>query len=261
MAPEVCKLQWADYHAQPEYHPKADIWALGCLFSDILIWTAFGFEGFNEYRSLRIKENQHQSLIVDAGFQGGFHNGDSRLQAVKQMHDKVLSNFPPGDCSHIVSEIILNSMLQRENSREENVMMLRKSWCQKLSALSVTAGSVSETGLSPLLLQKKNEAIERAIASSDDPKSQQPGTSLVLRRGDSSTNPFGPAVTISDVFKHMNDNRGHIDERQFKTVAATVGTLGNTSQNGRSQASHIQHDHVGRLVYGPSKARKLSLII
>lgn len=239
MAPEVCKLQYADYYARPEYHPKADVWALGCLFSDILIWTALGFKGVNDYRSLRIKENQHQALVVDAGFQGGFHNGESRLQAVKQMHDKVLSNFPPGDCSHIASEIILNSMLQRANSREDNVMMLRKSWCQKLSALSSTVDSVSGSGLSPLLLQKKNEAIERAIASSDDLESQQIASALVLRRGDSLTNPFGPPVTISDVFKHMNDNRGRIDERQFKTVAAAVTTLRNTGIKGRSQASHF----------------------
>jgi len=28
------------------------------------------------------------------------------------MHDKVLSNFPPGYCSHIASEIILNSIAE-----------------------------------------------------------------------------------------------------------------------------------------------------
>lgn len=184
-----------------------------------------------------MNENQHDRLIVDAGLQGGFHNGNCRLQAVDHMHAKALGTFPAGDCSHIASEIILNFMLQEVKLREHNVMMLRKSWCQRSSAAAVTAQAGAGSGIPPLPDQKEKEMIERTIASSKDPEPSQEAKMLIPRRADSLTNPFGEVVTILDIINHMKENRDHVVEGKFGSVRAAVETLG--GRNRRSQVSRF----------------------
>lgn len=209
----------------PKFNPEADIWALGCLFSDILIWTALGHEGVTTYRDKRMRENQRNNDIIKVGYEGCFHNGVSRLEAVSKMHDTALSKFDPDDCSHHASKIILDSMLQVVESRERDLTTLRKIWGQKPPVPSFTPSST---------------IVKRTIeyVAETEPTPDQQASLPVLRRAGSLTNPFGKAVTITEIIRHMDANRGHVAEDQFETVREAVRMLAGTSRSGRSQVSH-----------------------
>ncbi|KAM7193318.1 Protein kinase-like domain containing protein [Rhypophila sp. PSN 637] len=137
MAPEC--IGCPDYHGKlppPErYTPAADIWALGCLFSEMLIrCSPLGECGVAEYRRRRIAENEHTRL-KGLEWAGGFHNGGSRLSCVEEMHRLASEAVPERDRGflEIVSRIILDYMLQPKVMRERlGAAEIRSLWLDEL---------------------------------------------------------------------------------------------------------------------------------
>ncbi|RQM04828.1 hypothetical protein DH86_00003915, partial [Scytalidium sp. 3C] len=64
-------------------NPKVDIWSLGCVFSEALIWIRYGYTGVKSYRQERKAETDRIP-----GFKDGdcFHNGLDVLNTVSKWH-------------------------------------------------------------------------------------------------------------------------------------------------------------------------------
>lgn len=65
---------------------SVDIWSLGCIFSEAVVWSVFGIDGVNLYRVRRQKATQALT-----GFEGGatFHDGYRKLEAVAATHREI----------------------------------------------------------------------------------------------------------------------------------------------------------------------------
>ncbi|KAK6845643.1 hypothetical protein PG995_015753 [Apiospora arundinis] len=103
--------------------PDMDVWALGAIFSEVLVWSIRGEAGRGDYASLR-KSAANQEMS-DYGYDGCFHNGIERLPTVDSQHDQILTNQTANmndEINTIVSKIILDTMLkprqERGNARE-----------------------------------------------------------------------------------------------------------------------------------------------
>lgn len=66
---------------------KADIWAMGCIFSVAAVWVVLGPEGVKQYAELRGQETGRSRNFDHST--ACFHNGVDLLDAVKTMHNRV----------------------------------------------------------------------------------------------------------------------------------------------------------------------------
>ncbi|KAG6993534.1 Serine/threonine-protein kinase KSP1 [Fusarium oxysporum f. sp. conglutinans] len=92
--------------------PIADIWSLGALFSDILVWTIAGEQGREEYclrRSTEISQYRH---LRAANHDCCFHDGEQRLNSIEDVHNEVMKHKRSSDSiSPLISDLILDHML------------------------------------------------------------------------------------------------------------------------------------------------------
>ncbi|KAI1031120.1 hypothetical protein LB504_000076 [Fusarium proliferatum] len=92
--------------------PATDIWSLGAVFSDVLIWTVAGEAGREKYRRSRHEEIAGLSHLIGAGFDSCFHDGEKRLKAIQEVHDNaLLHKRGSDDISPFISKLILRNML------------------------------------------------------------------------------------------------------------------------------------------------------
>lgn len=92
--------------------PTSDIWSLGAVFSDVLIWTVAGEAGREKYRRSRHEEIAGLSHLSGAGYDCCFHDGDQRLKAIQEVHDDaLLHKRGSDDISPFISKLILRNML------------------------------------------------------------------------------------------------------------------------------------------------------
>jgi len=105
----------------PRISPTVDVWALGAVFSDALIWSFLGEDGRETYRKQRFEEIKSGSHELSAkGYDSCFHNGYDRLEAVSTMHDHALKKRLAEDWVSVeVSKLILHNMLQRDKSHAQ----------------------------------------------------------------------------------------------------------------------------------------------
>lgn len=66
-------------------NPTIDIWSLGCVFSEALVWAVYGEERLAKYRTLRSTEIDQVNGLKEAGYGTCFHNGREMLSAVATM--------------------------------------------------------------------------------------------------------------------------------------------------------------------------------
>jgi hypothetical protein len=92
--------------------PAADIWALGAVFSDVLVWSTLGETGRENYRLKRQAEISLQRQLREREIDACFHNGEERLKAVDKFHSLALQyRRQRDDVSPHMSNLILESML------------------------------------------------------------------------------------------------------------------------------------------------------
>lgn len=232
MAPECCQIHAVDFVIKPSYTVAADIWALGCLFSDILVWTGLGIEGLEEYQSLRVEENSHRLLVDSAGFGSSFHNGTGPLNAVTRMHAKALEEFPADDPSHIASRIILERMLQESESRRDSVRDLRQRWYDEYE----------RTGKDQLGSERNDKAIETIRRMVAAPPHSGLARAVDLpdpRHAFSDATPSEAPLTIGEVVQHIKSNGNSLTKGAFPSIELAVGVLRGPLNSGRSQVSHL----------------------
>ncbi|PNP85086.1 hypothetical protein FNYG_01611 [Fusarium nygamai] len=98
--------------------PSADIWALGAVFSDVLVWSICGEVGREQYRLRRRNEISSQRHMKQRDLDACFHDGVDRLAAVKESHELALQNKRGKDnISPCMSEVILDYMLTGVDER------------------------------------------------------------------------------------------------------------------------------------------------
>ena len=112
-APECSELHVIQDTYKPKVDGTVDVWALGAVFSEALVWTIHGQRGRAEYLEARTGEISSNNLLAGSGYDAAFHNGQDKLEAVSAMHQKALGNRRNTDTvSSFVSELILDHMLQ-----------------------------------------------------------------------------------------------------------------------------------------------------
>ncbi|KAF5686286.1 serine threonine kinase [Fusarium circinatum] len=98
--------------------PTADIWALGAVFSDVLVWSISGEPAREQYRLRRRAEISSQRHMKERDHDACFHDGVDRLAAVEEAHKLALQNKRGNDnISPYMSEIILDYMLTGVDER------------------------------------------------------------------------------------------------------------------------------------------------
>ncbi|KAK3372081.1 kinase-like domain-containing protein [Podospora didyma] len=128
MAPECCSISSAQLVILPQYRKSADIWALGCLYSEMLIWCRLGPDGLQRYRGARQQENSENHSIRGSGYDRGFHDGINRLKCVESFHNEALSGCSEDSDLLFISNLILTKMLRRESNREREANALKVAW-------------------------------------------------------------------------------------------------------------------------------------
>lgn len=103
---------------RPHLNPLADLWSLGAVYSDFLVWSIGGGECQESYRKKRKDAIAKLSHMTEAGFDACFHDWKKRLPAVEDFHKEVLKDKVDGDfVSPCMSQFILKFMMVEPRSR------------------------------------------------------------------------------------------------------------------------------------------------
>ncbi len=100
----------------------ADIWSLGCIFSEAAIWIADGYKGLVQYRRQRMAETDR--ILFKSGDR--FHDGERVLQSVLDCHKDIEDRLRRSD--YITKEVLdamVNEMLWEED-RPNAKALIRK---------------------------------------------------------------------------------------------------------------------------------------
>ncbi|KAF5590973.1 serine threonine kinase [Fusarium pseudocircinatum] len=124
-SPETYSNYRVQDHASTEISAACDIWSLGAVFSDILVWSITGESGREEYRLKRQEEISNKLHLRASKHDACFHDGASRLAAVDEFHNYVLQNKRGNDhLSPHISQLIIEFMLT-ERFRRLNAMQTK----------------------------------------------------------------------------------------------------------------------------------------
>ncbi|KAF2263815.1 kinase-like protein [Lojkania enalia] len=85
-APECCREDGYLQRSIITIDSKIDIWSLGAVFSEAAIWSVRGMEGLEDYRHGRREATEKNEGLVNAGYEACFHNGETVLDIVAEMH-------------------------------------------------------------------------------------------------------------------------------------------------------------------------------
>ncbi|KAF4460055.1 serine threonine kinase [Fusarium albosuccineum] len=107
---------YVNYKIQSEKRPHvnslADLWAIGAVYSDVLIWSIGGENKRKEYRQKRKNAIAELDHLNESGFDACFHDGINRLPVVDEFHKDVLDDRSRRDfLSPCMSQFILEFML------------------------------------------------------------------------------------------------------------------------------------------------------
>ena len=132
----------------PRTNSAADIWSLGCIYSEAAIWIAEGYKGVVDYRKRRMAETDR--ILLKGG--DCFHDGEKVLQSVLDAHRDIEDSLRRSD---YITKDVLESMVDEmlwEEDRPNAKALLRKAEMlssrarQKLSAK--TGEEISRPGSS-----------------------------------------------------------------------------------------------------------------
>lgn len=94
-----------------------DIWSMGCVLFEVLVWTTCGSRGLSEFFEMRRQETDTIPNHASQGYSGCFHNGTARIQAVDKMKDLVVERRRVfDDLSGSIGDLILKEMLRPSNT-------------------------------------------------------------------------------------------------------------------------------------------------
>ncbi|KAJ4244270.1 hypothetical protein NW757_010629 [Fusarium falciforme] len=89
-APECYSNRAVEREVRPAVTAKVDVWSVGAVLSDALVWSKSGEPGREEYRTCRSDAITKLGHIKARGFEACFHDGEHVLDVVPQFHSKIL---------------------------------------------------------------------------------------------------------------------------------------------------------------------------
>ncbi|ORY56098.1 uncharacterized protein BCR38DRAFT_478873 [Pseudomassariella vexata] len=116
--PEAFQAREIHYLVNAKISTRGDVWNLGTVYSEALVWSIRGEYGREKYRCQR-RDAIKQSSANGTGSDASFHNGIKRLPEVDEMHQDVLKRSGSDGVLELVSEIVLVDMLVRLDERLE----------------------------------------------------------------------------------------------------------------------------------------------
>lgn len=167
-----------------------DIWSMGCVLFEVLVWTTCGFRGLSEFFRMRQRETEIVPKHTPQGYSGCFHNGETRIQAVDKMFGIVKGRKRVfDDLSDSIGKLILREMLRPSDKsrleaktllhRFEEVLEPGNRQPDPLDTTSLPGGGTShhgiaEEGRGEKGLQKREQARVYATDRANDYGSQRP---------------------------------------------------------------------------------------
>ncbi|KAJ0122084.1 hypothetical protein J7T55_002596 [Diaporthe amygdali] len=89
-----------------------DVWSMGCVLFEVLVWTTCGTRGISEFFEMRQRATDRVLNHTSQGYSGCFHNGTSRIQAVDDMMTLIIKRRRIfDDLSEPIGTLILKEML------------------------------------------------------------------------------------------------------------------------------------------------------
>ncbi|KAF2115661.1 hypothetical protein BDV96DRAFT_645853 [Lophiotrema nucula] len=85
-APEICRFDQFLKHSKGFVDPSVDIWSLGGVLSETLVWSVLGKAGLNSYRNDRIEATKNFAELEKGGYEECFHDGENVLGVVHRWH-------------------------------------------------------------------------------------------------------------------------------------------------------------------------------
>lgn len=215
-----------------DLEPLIDIWSLGCIFSEAIVWTLLGVSGVRQYRELRRVETGRIANFNKTEYIGCFHDGTKILPAVSKMHKEVKNRRLDEDylTKHIV--ILIEGMLRNIKSRFDIIKMEGYSRSILINAREQEYPPVFRIFSAPVLaprtpLQQTPELYvspqETTSGSGASPNETVPPSSLGSGRG------FADSL-------HSNESSGWVDDPQ-----ADFAELDVFLRTGRSPSPRSQH--------------------
>lgn len=100
-----------------------DIWSLGCVYSELAVWSAYGYPRLLQFRHERAREVK-QSL--GSGKLPCFHDGENLLLSVKSIHEGIIQQPKHSTLKPVIYWI--NSMLQAAPERRLPTANALRQW-------------------------------------------------------------------------------------------------------------------------------------
>lgn len=111
----------------PAVTTTADVWTLGAVFSDLLVWSLAGDPGRERYRKSRKDAIAKLGHIKARGFEACFHDGEEVLDEVRKFHSEVLQHRRENDyISERLSQFILHHMLMDATRRTPLPLLIER---------------------------------------------------------------------------------------------------------------------------------------
>ena len=126
----------SEKQASPNVNWAADIWSLGCVFSEAAMWIADGYKGLVEYRRQRTAETDR--ILFRSS--DGFHDGERVLQSVLDCHKDIEDRLRRSD---FITKDVLDAMVDEmlwEEDRPNAKALIRKADMVLLKARNRLSG-------------------------------------------------------------------------------------------------------------------------
>ncbi|KAH8882456.1 kinase-like protein [Thozetella sp. PMI_491] len=110
-SPEASRVYPEEETSEISVPLNGDVWSLGCVLSEVLVWLAEGQDGLQKYLEKRKAETSYTAL-KGSGYEACFHNRDRPLDCVSQAHNTALLALEDFDTfSPKMKELIEQRML------------------------------------------------------------------------------------------------------------------------------------------------------
>ncbi|PNP86647.1 hypothetical protein FNYG_00037 [Fusarium nygamai] len=148
-APEAYSNFEIQREVRPHLNSVVDLWSLGAVYSDFLVWSIGGSECQERYRIKRKDAIAKLPEIAEAGFDACFHDGRKVLPAVQGFHTEILKDIVGGDSiSRCMSKFILKYLLV-EAPRRLMAMQAKAQAINMIDDASRKSGPTPQRSITP----------------------------------------------------------------------------------------------------------------
>ncbi|KAH6639930.1 kinase-like domain-containing protein [Truncatella angustata] len=196
-----------------------DIWAIGCIFSEVAAWIHDGAEGMSRYLNMRRDELRGLATFEGSAYGDCFHDGINRaLNAVGDMHRRIRDSRPKWDSvTYDILRVVEEFMLaQNQQHRWDAKSLLEK--IQQIIYASQTGhrASLPNTHTSPFITPEQR-LISRNSSLADGVALRNIQTPELLLSPENmvsspSSNPISPISTNNQLPSPVRNNQTHAQQ-------------------------------------------------